>query len=29
IYYHLDEDMKAGMSLFFEKLDQYSNHLFQ
>jgi chorismate dehydratase len=29
IYYHLDEDMKAGMSLFFEKLAQYSNHLFQ
>jgi chorismate dehydratase len=29
IYYHLDEEMKAGMSLFFEKLAQYSNHLFQ
>jgi predicted solute-binding protein len=29
IYYHLDEEMKAGMSLFFEKLALYSNHLFQ
>jgi chorismate dehydratase len=28
IYYHLDDEMKAGMSLFFEKLHQHNNHLF-
>jgi chorismate dehydratase len=28
IYYHLDDDMKAGLALFFEKLTQHKNHLF-
>jgi chorismate dehydratase len=29
IYYHLDDEMRAGMSLFFEKLNQHMNHLFK
>jgi chorismate dehydratase len=28
IYYHLDDEMKAGMALFFEKLHEHNHHLF-